>query len=282
MVVHYPLATVELAARQRFRIPECCWPDGNTNTTMTDRRKKPEVRVDALLHLVVIGLIGAVTIILFSVAAVSLLGIGREPPTDSRIGHSVLSYTGANAASVPLETSLVKVLPAFPQQGTPTSETSGPSGEEPAHERPSPDSDASTTTPETADAALTPGVSAIETRSTEVSGSEHATAGPLPTADANTVPDISRSVPTVTIPAEERDQVVPNAEIRQNQPGKLDRASPASNDKPAAQIVQNPRVHGHLLSPNAAFRRRVQKECGPIIFPALRRHCMASFGIHYR
>jgi hypothetical protein len=84
------------------------------------------------------------------------------------------------------------------------------------------------------------------------------------------------------IPVEERDQVPPNVGIRQNQPGKLDQASLASDDKTPAQMVQNPRVDGHLLSPNAAFRHRVQKECGPIIFPALRRHCIASFGIHYR
>jgi hypothetical protein len=245
---------------------------------MTDRRTKPGVRVD-VLHLVFFGLIGAVTIILFSVAAVSLLDIGREPPTGSRTGHSVLSYTGANAASVPPETFLVKV-PAFPQQGTPASETSGPSGAEPAHERPSRD-DASTTTPETADAAQIPGVSAIETRSTEVIGAAHAAAGPPLAADANVIPDASRSVPTITVPAEERDQVPPDVETRQNQLGKLDQASLGSDDKTAAQLLQNLRLHGHLLSPNAAFRRRVQKECGPIIFPALRRHCIASFGIHY-
>jgi len=84
------------------------------------------------------------------------------------------------------------------------------------------------------------------------------------------------------IPAEGRDQVAPNAEDRQNQPGKPERARSGSNHKTAAQIVQDPRVHGHLLSPNAAFQRRVQMECGPITFPALRRHCIASFGIHYR
>jgi hypothetical protein len=83
------------------------------------------------------------------------------------------------------------------------------------------------------------------------------------------------------IPAEERDQVPSNIEIRQNQPGKLDQASLASYDKTPTQIVQNNRVHGHLLGLNA-FRHRVQRECGPIIFPALRRHCMESFGIHYR
>ena len=254
---------------------------------MIDRRKKPAARVDVLLHLAFIGLIGAATIILFSVAAGSFLDTGKEPRTTSRIGGSVLPYTDANPASVQPTTSSTildsaKIPAAFPPQGAPTSETSGPSGAEPAHERPSPDRDASTTTSETADAVLTPDVSAIATRSAEVSGSEHATAGPLPTTDANTIPDISRNVPTMMIPAEERDEVAPNAEDRQNQPGKLDRASPASNDKPAPQIVQNPRVHGHLLSPNAAFRRRVQMECEPITFPALLRHCIASFGIHYR
>jgi hypothetical protein len=252
---------------------------------MTDRRKNLAVRVDLLLHLVFFGLIGAVTIILFSVAAVSLLGI--EPPATSRIGHSGLPYIDANAASVPPETSSTSpdsanVLPAFPQLAAPIAETSVVAGSKPAYELPLSDRDASTTTSETADVALIPGLSAIATPSTEVSRSEHATAGLVPAADAHTIPDASRSVPTAMVPAEERDQVPPNVGIRQNQPGKLDRASLASDDKTPAQMVQNPRGDGHLLSPNAAFRHRVQKECGPIIFPALRRHCIASFGIHYR
>ena len=286
MVVYYALATVEVAARQRFRTPECCWPECNTNTTMTDRGRKPGIGVDVLLHLVFIGLIGAATIILFSVAAVSFLDTGKEPLTTSRIGGSLLPYTDANAASVQPETSSTILdsakIPEFPPQGAPTSETSGVSGAEPAYERPSPERDPSTATSETADVAVIPGLSTITTRSTEVSGSDHPTAGPLPTADANTIPDTSRSVPTAMIPAEGRDQVAPNAEDRQNQPGKPDRASSGSNHKTAAQIVQEPRVHGQLFSPNAAFQRRVQMECGPITFPALRRHCMASFGIHYR
>jgi hypothetical protein len=135
-----------------------------------------------LLHLVFIGLISAATIILFSVAAASLLGIGQEAPTKSRIGHSVLPYTDANAASVPPETSSAwldsaTVLPAFPQQAAPIAETSVVAESEPAYEPPSSDRDASTTTSETADVALIPGLSAIATPSTEVSGSEHATAG---------------------------------------------------------------------------------------------------------
>jgi hypothetical protein len=240
-----------------------------------------------LLHLVFIGLIAAATILLFSVAAVSFLDTGKEPLTTSRVGARVLPHTDAKAASVQPETSptildSAKIPAPFQPQDAPISEMSGPSAVEPAHEPPPPDRDASTTTSESADAALTPGLSAIATRSTEVSGSEYPTTGPLPTANANTIPHISRSFPTVMIPAEERYQVLPNAEIRQNQRGQLDRASPASNDKTAAQIQQNPRVPGHLLGPNAAFRRRVQTECGPITFSALRRHCMASFGIHYR
>jgi hypothetical protein len=252
---------------------------------MTDRRREPPIRVGVLLHLVFIGLIAAATVLLFSVAAVSFLDIGKEPLTTSRISASVLPSTDAKAASVLPEISSTilgsaQIPAAFEPQGTPSYETSGPSEVEPAHEPPSPARDASTSTSETADAALTPGISAIATRSTEVSASEHPTAGPLPTADVNTIPDASRSAPTVTLPAEERYQVPPNAEIRQSQPGKLGRASPASNGKTVAQILQNPRVQGHLPTSNAAFRRRVQIECGPITFPALRRHCMASFGIH--
>jgi hypothetical protein len=240
--------------------------------------------VGVLFHLVFIGLIAGATILLFSVAAMSFLDIGKEPLTSSHIGASVLPYTDANAAAVQPEipsTRLdsAKIPAAFEPQDAPTSGTSGPSGVEPA-QRPSPDRDASTTRSEAADAAPIPDLSAITTSPPEVSASEHATAGPLPTADANTTPDLSRSVPTVMLPAGERYQVPPNAEIRLNQLGRLDRASPASNDKTAAQIQQNPRVQGHLLTPNAAFRRRVQTECGPITFPALRRHCMASFGVH--
>jgi hypothetical protein len=226
-----------------------------------------------LLHLVFIGMIAAATILLFSVAAVSFLDTGGEPLPTSRIGASVLPSNDAKAASVQPEISSTrldsaKIPSAFEPQGAPTSETSGPSGVEPAHEPPSPDLDASTTISETADAALTPGISAIATPFTEVSASEQPTAGPLPTADANTIADISRSVLTVMLPAEERYQVPPNAEIRQNQPGKLDRASPASNDRTAARIRQNSRAPGHLLGPSAAFQRRVQMECGPITFSA--------------
>src|SRR5947208_4204175 len=157
------------------------------------------------LHLVFIGLIAAATILLFSVAAVSFLDTGGEPLPTSRIGASVLPSDDAKPASVQPGISSTrldsaKIPSAFEPQGAPTSETSGPSGVEPAHEPPSSGRDASTTTSETADAAaLTPGISAIATPSTEVSASEHPTAGPLPTADANTIPDISRSVPTVML-----------------------------------------------------------------------------------
>jgi hypothetical protein len=183
-----------------------------------------------LLHLVFIGLVAAGTILLFSVAAVSFLDIGKEPLATSRIGARAVPSTDAKAASALPEISSTqldsaKIPEAFEPRGAPSSETSGPSGIEPA-QRPLPDRDATTTRSETADAALIPDVYAIATRSTEASGSEHLTAGALPTADAN----------------------------------KFVRPSPASNDKTAAQ---NPRVQGHLLRPNSAFRRRVQTEVVP-------------------
>jgi hypothetical protein len=51
------------------------------------------------------------------------------------------------------------------------------------------------------------------------------------------------------------------------------------DEKGSAQKVQNKRVYRHPATPDAALQTRVQKECGPIIFPALRRHCIASFGV---
>jgi uncharacterized membrane protein len=52
---------------------------------MIDRRKKPAARADVLLHLAFLGLIGAATIILFSVAAGSFLDTDKEPRTTSRM-----------------------------------------------------------------------------------------------------------------------------------------------------------------------------------------------------
>ena len=53
-------------------------------------------------------------------------------------------------------------------------------------------------------------------------------------------------------------------------------------EKTPAQKVQEKGIRRQPVNPNAALQRRVQKECGPITFAALRRHCIASFGIRQR
>jgi len=83
-------------------------------------------------------------------------------------------------------------------------------------------------------------------------------------------------------PAEEREQRSSEPEVQRNQPIKIDEGKPGSDEKAAIQNVQNHRVQRIPVSPNPVLHNRVQKECGSIIFPTLRRHCVASFGIHYR
>jgi hypothetical protein len=260
--------------------------DTSRAATTSDRSKKAVVTADMVSHLVSIGFVGAATIILFSVASVSLLGPGKEPLAGCRIGDDVLRYTNGNAAPIPAQTDpltleLAKILPASLPQGASISEAPEVRGAKPGFELPSPDHDASTTISEARDAVLRGGALITKTPSIEVSGSEQAATERLPIADeVNATPDASRGTEPTEIPNERLDQISGNVQIQQNQPAKLDQDYAASEENARAQKVQDQRVSRHLLSPNAAFRYRVQKECGPIIFPALHRHCVASFGVH--
>src|SRR5260370_3095768 len=254
---------------------------------MKDRSKKALVTVDTLCHLASIGLVGAATIILFGVASVSLLGTGKEPPTGSRIG-GVFQYTDGDAKPIPAPPysptlDSAKILPVVPPQRASTSETPQVSGGKPGFELPSPDPDASTSASQARDAALIPGPAITKTESTEVSGSDESAERPPIADEVSATPDAySRLIVPSEIPNEPRDQPSSNFEMQQNPPAMLGQHTVASDEKVPAQKGQNQRVHRDLPSPNAALRNRVQKECGPIVFPALHRHCVASFGIHYR
>ena len=254
---------------------------------MTDRSEKALLTVGTLFHLVSIGLVGAATIILFGVASVLLLGTGKEPPTGSRIG-GVFQYTDSNAKPISAPThspipDSAKILPAFPPQRASTSETREVSGGKPGFELPSPDPDASTSASQARDAALIPGPAITKTESTEVSGSDESAEYPPIADEVSATPDASsRLIVPSEILNERRDQPSSNFEMQQNPPAMLGQHIVASDEKWPAQKGQNQRVHRDLPSPNAALRSRMQKECGPIVFPALHRHCMASFGIHYR
>jgi hypothetical protein len=201
----------------------------NATSNTIGRSKKAAIPVGMLLHLVSIGFAGAVTIILFGVASVSLLGTGKGIHT--------------------------KILPTLPPQGASISETSKVS----AVKLLLPDESASVTKSGISDAGQIPSAPNTKTQSAEVGGPEQAATGRRLSADGpSATPDASPRTVLSKIPDEGRDLVSRNVQIQHNEPATLDR-----EDK-------------------AAFRYRVQKECGPIIFPALYRHCVASFGVHHR
>jgi hypothetical protein len=261
--------------------------EGDTGTTtIAGRNDKRAATAGVLLHLVFISLIGAATVILFAVASVAFLSTIREPITASRVDERILLSSdpspepSSEQHSAP-KPDVAEMRPAFAPQTALNREEPEIAGAKTSFERPSSQRTFSTTT-EPPDAFPTRDRSAAPTHSTEAHGSEPMPAEPLPTADTSVIPETGPSVPPVPTRAELRDQIPGDAEFQQSQPTKLDQDNPASDEKAPAQKAQNRRVSRKTVIQDADLRNRVQKECGPIIFPALRRHCVASFGIHYR
>jgi hypothetical protein len=119
----------------------------NATSNTTGRSKKAAIPVGMLLHLVSIGFAGAVTIILFGVASVSLLGTGKGIHT--------------------------KILPTFPPQSASISETSKVSGVKLLL----PDDSVSVTTSGIRDGLQMRSAPMTKTQSTEVGGPEQAATG---------------------------------------------------------------------------------------------------------
>ena len=245
---------------------------------MIDRNRKA---VQTPFQFVSFGLVGAATIILFSVASVSLLSTDKKPLTRSSSVDGIFRHTDSNGSLNPtlIHSPILDpatTLPRFAPQGMPISETAEVTGARSA-DLPLPEHDASETTSELPDANLTRSSPVSRTEALQVSSSDQAITEPRPVADEVSVkPDIAPvTVPTENI-EERRDDAYPNFQTDQNQPAKLEYENPPS------LTSQKPPVHRHFLSADSALRARVQKECGPIVFPALRRHCMATFGIRHR
>lgn len=214
----------------------------------TGRCNKPAARTGVLLHLLFIGVMGAATVIMFSIASVSLLYTERSS-TGSRVGGTVLPHTDTNAAAIlgqAYSPTLYspKAFAAAPPPSALIDETSELTGAKPSFEPPARE--------------------------------------PLPTAEASVTPDIAPPAPTLTISAEKRDQIRGEDEIQQHQPANAVQSNLILDEIAPAQKVQNKGVHRRPADPNTALQTRVQKECGPITFPALRRHCIASFGMYRR
>jgi len=171
--------------------------------------------------------------------------------------------------------------PAFAAQPASNAEASEMSGAKASLELPSSDRTVSTTT-EPPDAFQIGDRFGGPTQSTEARGSEPIPLEPLLVPDTSVIPETGPSVASVTTPAEVRDQIPREVEFQRGQHTKLDQDNLASDEKALAQQVKNQRVPHKPVTQNADLHNRVQKECGSIIYPALRRHCVASFGVPYR
>ena len=176
-----------------------------------------------------------------------------------------------------------KALAAAPPPSALIDETSGLTGAKPSFEPPAHLQDVSAVPSETPDPLPVRHRSSTDTiRRTEIGGFEPLATEPLPSAEASVTPDVAPNAPTLTIPAEEHDQIRGEDEIQQHQPTNAVQSNLILDEKAAAQKVQNKGVHRHHGTPNTALQIRIQRECGPITFPALRRHCIASFGMYRR
>src|SRR5215469_16247912 len=151
---------------------------------MIDRHRKA---VETPFQFVSFGLVGAATIILFSVASVSLLSTDKKPLTRSSSLDSIFRRTDSNGALIPtpIHSSTLNTaapLPRFPSQGAPLSETAEVTEAGPA-DLPLPEHDASETTSAPLDANLIQGSPASRTEGLEVSGSDQAITEPRSMAD---------------------------------------------------------------------------------------------------
>jgi hypothetical protein len=258
--------------------------EGDTDrTTIVGRSDRRAATAGLLLHLVFFGLIGATTVILFAVASVAFLTVGNNPIMASCIDNRVLppadpSLERSSEQYSSPKPDLAEMHPAFAAQPASNAEASEMAGAKASLELPSSDRTVSTTTEplQIGDRSGGP------TQSTEARGSEPIPLEPLLVPDTSVIPETGPSVASVTTPAEVRDQIPREVEFQRGQPTKLDQDNLASDEKALAQQVQNQRVPHKPVTQNADLRNRVQKECGSIIFPALRRHCVASFGVPYR
>jgi hypothetical protein len=245
--------------------------------------------ITGIWHLVLIGLVAATTVILFSLASEPLLGIGKAPIIGVYIAMEESDEADGQIPAVPAPTyspmsEAEKVLPAFPSQHARGSEVSEAGRAKPDFEPASPDPDASTTPVAAGVPILTQDIRITNAQSIEQLGSiETAAAEGRPIADGiGTAPDVSRQTVPSEIPDEGRREVSHSIEIPQDEPANLYHDNLPPEQKAPAQDRHDQPLHHRPLSSNTALNSRVQKECGSIIFPALRRHCVASFGIHDR
>jgi hypothetical protein len=256
----------------------------DTYTARTGRRDKPAAGAGVLLHVLFIGVIGAATVIMFGVASMSLLD-SKGSSTGSLISSAILPLADPSAEAIASEASSpLPHSPNSPPAASPPSalidKTSELTETTPSFPPLAHLLEASTVPSETPDPfAIRHPFSTDTIRPAEVERFETPREALLP-AETSVTPDVATNPPRLKFPAENRDRIRGEDEIQQHQPVNPVQGDLILDDKALAQKVQNKGVHRHPGNPNTVLQSRVQKECGPIIFPALRRHCIASFGMH--
>ena len=202
---------------------------------------KPRFAEGMFLYLVSVALVAAATIVLFSVASISLLDTSKETLTRSRLDNrpiedkfigTVVSSTDSNAAPVPVQTkspssSEADILPSSTPVPLPSGMPREETVAEPALNLP-PNGEASTAAVETPHGS-TRGPSTDETPPPELSGSQEVIAQPLSTADEASAAQhaLGVTMPTLATSDEQRDQMLQDFEIQGNHNANLDEGSVA-------------------------------------------------------
>jgi hypothetical protein len=244
-------------------------------------------KAGVLFHLLLIGLIGAATVTMFGMASMSLL-YKERPIVALRRPSTIAPDIEATAVAISADTSSPtldspKGVPVSPPQNLSTGETSEITRGNPSFEQPSDNLSASARISEPPDGLPLRDPPINTTSSTEIFELEAQVREPLPAAEMSVTIDDVRSLPTVS--AERRDHMASEALNRQIETAPQHPPDGAVQDnrildgRPSVQKVQRKDAARGPMKPNSALQRRIQRECGPITFPALRRHCIASFSI---
>ena len=232
--------------------------------TLSHRIDKRRPAEGVLLYLVSVAFVAVATIVLFSVASISILGTSKETLTGSRVDNSAVEaksissaffYTGSSAATVPVQTespssseanNLLSSTPAPQPSGMPREETvAKPST------KPPPDGGVSPVAVEIPNGS-TQGPSTDEPPSPEVGGSQEVIAEPLPIAEEASAAQHASgaTMPPLATSDEQPDQISQNLEIRRNDYGNLDQGSAAfTTEEP--HVKESTGSYGSTVSPRS-------------------------------
>jgi hypothetical protein len=280
------------------------WSSMTSALAKAKRPDGPRLAAGMLVYLASLGLIGAVTVISFAIAAISSLYTGDEMQNRSSavdqgevnsIRPDLSSPTDGNVAPVKRDTTPSTAdasapMPSAPPQSPPPVQApvpeAGPSQQ--ASQPSSPSEPAMKPSPEAARSAAPPSPEAARSTTPPSPEAARSTTPPSPEAARSTAPPSPKAAPstappTPPPPGEPPDQLFREFAIqRQHQQVAPVPGITMSNVKPAAPSMRDSQSYEYRVKTNTASRKsRIREECGPIKDPALQRDCIASFNLHY-